>query len=312
MRLSWLRTFPVWIFLGWGMTLSAGATEAVFKPIAKGVYAYIGPITDRTPENLGLNNNIGLIDTQKGWVMVDSGAGDLSAKALLDASQKIKAQPVVAVINLGSQDHRWLGNHYLAQKGAKIYAYKKTVQTQTSMFDQLQSSLVKKVPALKGTQMKTADVVLNQAQNPFSIGGVEMQLNYYGDAHFPGDSVLWLPQQKVLFTGDVVYVDRMLGIHPWSNVVTWLQAYNDMRALPAKVIVPGHGQVTNWPQADAKTGAYLRKLVDTMTEEAENFSGVGAAVKANENWPEFQHLEHYDSWHKRNLNRAYLQIESGL
>ncbi|KUJ75657.1 MBL fold metallo-hydrolase [Thiomicrospira sp. XS5] len=294
------------------MTLSAGAAEVVFKPIAKGVYAYVGPITDRTPENLGLNNNIGLIDTQKGWVMVDSGAGDLSAKALFDASQKIKAQPVVAVVNLGSQDHRWLGNHYLAQKGAKIYAYRKSVQTQTSMFDQLQSSLVKKVPALKDTQMKTADVVLNQAQNPFSIGGVEMQLNYYGDAHFPGDSVLWLPQQKVLFTGDVVYVDRMLGIHPWSNVVTWLQAYNDMRALPAKVIVPGHGQVTNWQQADAETGAYLRKLVDTMTEEAENFSGVSAAVKVNENWPEFQHLKHYDSWHKRNLNRAYLQIESGL
>ncbi|MGE4499588.1 MAG: MBL fold metallo-hydrolase [Hydrogenovibrio sp.] len=312
MRLSWLRILPVWIFLGWGMTLSAGAAEVVFKPIAKGVYAYVGPITDRTPENLGLNNNIGLIDTQKGWVMVDSGAGDLSAKALFDASQKIKAQPVVAVVNLGSQDHRWLGNHYLAQKGAKIYAYRKSVQTQTSMFDQLQSSLVKKVPALKDTQMKTADVVLNQAQNPFSIGGVEMQLNYYGDAHFPGDSVLWLPQQKVLFTGDVVYVDRMLGIHPWSNVVTWLQAYNDMRALPAKVIVPGHGQVTNWQQADAETGAYLRKLVDTMTEEAENFSGVSAAVKANENWPEFQHLKHYDSWHKRNLNRAYLQIESGL
>lgn len=312
MKLSFLQIVPFWVFLGWGVALSAGAAEVVFKPIAKGVYAYVGPITDRTPENLGLNNNIGLIDTQKGWVLVDSGAGDLSAKALFQAAQKVKAQSVVAVINLGSQDHRWLGNAFFAQKGAEIYAYDKTVKTQTAMFDQLQSSLVKKVPALKGTQLKTADVVFNQTQNAFTIGGVEMQLNYYGDAHFPGDSVLWLPKQQVLFTGDVVYVDRMLGIHPWSNVVTWLQAYNDMRTLPAKVIVPGHGKVTDWQQTDAETGAYLRKLVETMTEDAENFTGVGAAVKGNENWPEFQHLKHYDSWHKRNLNRAYLQIESGL
>lgn len=307
-----IRTWWVGLLLSLGMISSAWSAEVEFHQVTPGVYAYVGPLTDRTPENLGLNNNIGLIDTAEGWVFVDSGAGDLAAKTLEKAAQKIKAQPVAAVVNLGSQDHRWLGNDYFARQGAKIYAYQGTVMTQKKMFSQLESSLVRKVPALKGVKMKTADVVLKKKQNSFSIGGISMQLNFYGDAHFPGDAVLWLPEQKVLFTGDVVYVDRMLGVHPWSNVVSWNAAYKAMRDLPAKVVVPGHGRVTNWQQADAETGDYLAKLVQVMTEEAENFSGVGAAVPANANWPAFKHLKHYDSWHKRNLNRTYLQIEAEL
>lgn len=295
-----------------GFTNVLMASNLVFSPVSKGVYVYVGPTSDRTPENLGLNNNIGLIETQDGWVLIDSGSGSFSAKLLYEAVQQIKARPIIAVINIGSQDHRWLGNDFFAQKGAKIYAYEKTVQTQKSMFAQLQLSIERKVPALKGTKIKTADVVLSKTQNWLSIGGVKMLLMYYGDAHFPGDTVLWLPEIQVLFTGDVVYVDRMLGIHPWSNPVTWLETYRQMRTLPAKIIVPGHGKVTDWKQADVETGDYLHKLVETMAEEVENFSGVGQAVKVNQNWPEFKHLKHYDSWHKRNLNRTYLQIESGL
>lgn len=282
------------------------------EKVADGVYAYIGPTTDRTPENLGLNNNIGFIDTKEGWVLVDSGAGDAAAKKLEEIVLSIKNQPIVAVINIGSQDHRWLGNDYFSKKGAKIYAYQKSVETQSRMYQQEMDSLTKKVPALKGTKKKTADVVLKENSNDLTIGGVTMQLNYYGDAHFPGDSVLWLPKQKVLFTGDIVYVDRMLGVHPWSNPVTWNEAYQALRKLPAQYIVPGHGQVSDWKRVDADTGDYLKKLVSRLTTAAEDFSGVGTAVKDNADWPEFKHLDHYDSWHKQNLNRTYLKLEASM
>jgi len=291
---------------------TAQALEFKAQKVTNGVYAYTGPLTDRTPENLGLNNNIGFIDTQAGWVLIDSGAGDAAAKKLHEIAKNIKDQPIDAVINIGSQDHRWLGNDYFSKLGAKIYAHQKTVKTQSSMFNQLLDRLVSKVPALKGTHKKTADIVLSENSNTLTIGGVEMQLNFYGDAHFPGDSALWLPKQQVLFTGDSVYVDRMLGVHPWSNTITWNEAYQKMRALPAKFIVPGHGQVSDWEKVDADTGRYLAKLISTLTEAAENMEGVGSAVDANRDWPEFKHLEHYDSWHPQNLNRTYLRIESGL
>ncbi|MBO1927254.1 MBL fold metallo-hydrolase [Thiomicrorhabdus sp. 6S2-11] len=294
------------------ISFASQAMEFSAQKVADGVYAYVGPITDRTPENLGLNNNIGFIDTADGWVLVDSGAGDAAAKKLEAIAKGIKNQPIVAVINIGSQDHRWLGNDYFSKQGAKIYAFKKSVKTQAKMFNQQLDRLLPKVPALKGVQMKTADVVLEEASNSLTIGGVEMQLNYYGDAHFPGDSVLWLPQQKVLFTGDIVYLDRMLGVHPWSNPVTWNEAYQQMRQLPSEYIVPGHGKVSDWKQADAETGDYLKKLVEKMTAQAEDFAGVNSAVSENSDWPEFKHLEHYDSWHKQNLNRTYLKLEASM
>ena len=293
-------------------SFSAQAMDFKAHKVTDGVYAYIGPITDRTPENLGLNNNIGFIDTNVGWVLVDSGSGNLGAQKLEAMAKSIKDQPIVAVINVGSQDHRWLGNDYFSKKGAKIYAYHATVKTQKTMFNQVVERMAKALPETKDIVMKTADIVLENTKNSLTIGGVEMQLNFYGDAHFSGDSALWLPRQKVLFTGDIVYLDRMLGVHPWSNPVTWNEAYQQMRQLPAVFIVPGHGKVSDWKQADAETGNYLKKLVSTMTQYAEDFAGVDSAVAENRDWSEFKYLKHYDSWHKQNLNRTYLKLEASM
>lgn len=312
--MSKLTSFLVlMLFLGtWSASQAADQPHFKLQKLTDGVYAYIGPTDDRTPQNLGLNNNIGFIETQKGWVLVDAGPCPAAGKKLEAMAKQVKKMPIIAVINLGSQDHRWLGNAYFAEKGAKIYAYAGTVKTQQKMFNQLKDHLLKKVPLCAPIKMKTADVVFKNKSNTFSIGGVEMQLNFYGDAHFPGDATLYLPKKKVLFTGDMVYVDRMLGIHPWSNPITWQKAYHQLRKLPAKWIVPGHGQITTWKQADQETGAYLDKLIHTLQPMAEDFAGVDEAVHQNADWPEFKHLKHYNSWHKTNVSRTYLKLESSL
>ncbi len=286
--------------------------EKHLQKVTDGVYAFIGPINDRTTENLGLNNNIGFIDTAQGWVLIDAGGNNEAAAVLEKLAKGIKDQPIVAVINLGSQDHRWLGNAYFAGKGAKIYAYAGTVNTQHKMFDQLVKQITTKVKGLSPIKEKTADVVLQGEKNPLEIGGVKMELIYFGDAHFPGDTVLWLPEKQVLFTGDLVYTDRMLGVHPWSNVITWDEAYQKMHQLDAKYIVPGHGQVADWALADRDTGNYLQKLIKVLTPLAEDFAGVDEAVAQNADWPEFKHLKHYDTWHKTIISRAYLQLENGM
>ncbi|MEA1987897.1 MAG: MBL fold metallo-hydrolase, partial [Pseudomonadota bacterium] len=105
------------VFLASFFSHSVMAMDFSFTKVADKTYAYIGPLTNRTPENLGLNNNIGLVITDKGVVLIDSGAGIPSAKALESAVAKVTDKKVVAVINTGSQDHRWLGNGYFVEKG---------------------------------------------------------------------------------------------------------------------------------------------------------------------------------------------------
>lgn len=297
----------------WGFfSQSALGFEVKFEPVADQVYAYVGPLTNRTEENLGLNNNIGLVVTSEGAVLIDSGAGNPSAKALEQAVKGITQQPIVAVINTGSQDHRWLGNDYFAAKGAKVYALAKTVATQKRMALGHIEKMTKVSTQFATTKPTYAANPFEGETGKFSIGGVDFELVFLGDAHFPGDAVLWLPNQKVLFSGDLIYVDRMLGVHPFSKVSSWQQAFHKAEAFDADVIVPGHGQVCDWEKARQDTGHYLDKLVEVMSVAADEMVGVSQAVSDNADWPEFKHLEHYDSWHKTILNRTYLQFEQGM
>jgi len=283
-----------------------------FKQVTDNVYAYIGSLENRTPENLGLNNNIGLVLTSEGAVLIDSGAGIPSAQALEKAVKNITQQPIVAVINTGSQDHRWLGNGYFADKGAKIIALQHTVNTQQEMGAGLVDKMTKVSDIFATTVPVVSKAPLSGDNALLTIGDTQFELKYFGDAHFPGDAVVWLPKQNVLFSGDLIYVDRMLGVHPFSNVMSWQQAFHQAEKMPAKYIVPGHGQIADWDLARKDTGDYLDKLVTVMTQASEDMMGVGDVVAANADWPEFTHLKHYDSWHKRILSRTFLQFEEAM
>jgi glyoxylase-like metal-dependent hydrolase (beta-lactamase superfamily II) len=55
-------------------------------------------------------------------LLVDSGAGTEAAKAIEVEVQQTTSLPITTVINTSGQDHRWLGNAYFSQKGARIIA----------------------------------------------------------------------------------------------------------------------------------------------------------------------------------------------
>jgi glyoxylase-like metal-dependent hydrolase (beta-lactamase superfamily II) len=99
------------------------AVDVVFKPVADGVYAYVGEIEGRTYDNEGLNANIGLVVTSAGAVLIDSGATFQSARKIHEAARKVTSQPVKWVINTGDQDHRWLGNGYFTAQGIETIAH---------------------------------------------------------------------------------------------------------------------------------------------------------------------------------------------
>ena len=300
----------IWFTLLWVTPSMANNFE--FKPITQDVYAYIGPLENRTPENYGLNNNIGLVVTDQGAVLIDSGAGIPSAQVLEKAVKNITDKPIIAVINTGSQDHRWLGNGYFAERGATVYALEATVKTQQSMGAGLVDKMTKVSETFSTTQPTVSKAPFSGDSATLTIGNMDFELHYYGDAHFPGDAVVWLPKQKVLFSGDLIYVDRILGVHPFSNVKSWQKAFHQAEKLPAEFIVPGHGQIADWELARKDTGNYLDKLVLVMEQASEEMKGVDEVVSENADWPEFKHLEHYGSWHKTILSRTFLQFEAAM
>lgn len=293
--------------------LAVSADEARYEPTAQAVtdivYAIIGPLGQRSELNDGLNNSLGFVIGDGGVILIDSGASRLGAQAIERAVAAVTPLPVKWVINTGSQDHRWLGNDHFAAQGAEIIALERTAQTQRQYAAQQLESLRGFLGArLDGTQPRTAAQPLAGDAVDLERGGVRLELRYT-DAHFPGDAWVWLPDRSVLFAGDLVYVDRMLAVLPASSMVNARKAYRAMEALAPKIIVPGHGRVTDLAGARRDCGDYYDFLVDTVGAAASDMEPMDEVIDRYADLEAFQHLENVRDLHRANMNRTYLEFE---
>jgi glyoxylase-like metal-dependent hydrolase (beta-lactamase superfamily II) len=297
----------------WSIALSGfgvvHAVEVVFTPVAPNVYAFVGDTEGRTYENEALNANFGLVVTPKGAVLIDSGASWQGAQQIAAAAKKVTPQPIRWVINTGGQDHRWLGNGYFQAQGAQTLAH---ANAQADMVARGPQHLKANASVLK-EKMKGTEVVLPQhwlqgADSVLDLGGTTVHVVHRGGGHTPGDSLVWLPQSGVVFTGDVVYVDRILGLHAVSKTKSWIESFHALEALKPRVLVPGHGRVTTLAQAQRDTGALLNALRTHMAAAVEQGTDIGVAVKSFDAAP-FQHLKHVEVWLPQLANRTYLEME---
>jgi glyoxylase-like metal-dependent hydrolase (beta-lactamase superfamily II) len=161
---------------------------------------------------------------------------------------------------------------------------------------------------MDGTQPAYASRVLKDSPTTLLLGGETLELRYT-NAHFPGDSMVWLPKEKILVAGDLIYVDRMLGVHDTSSVKNAWAAWQEVVKLNPTKIIPGHGQVCDLAKAKKDSGDYYAFLVNVIGKAAQDMAPMDEVIKANADLPEFKHLKHYDIMHKVNMNRSYLQFE---
>lgn len=280
------------------------------EQVVDNVYAIVGPLGQRDMENDGLNANFGFIVTQAGVILIDSGASRLGAEKIAAAIRAVTEQPVRWVINSGSQDHRWLGNDTFASQGAEVIALSRTAATQAQYAEQHLAGLNRFLgERMQGTRPLPATKTLSGAAATLELGGETLELAYT-DAHFPGDARVWLPKQRVVFSGDLIYVDRLLGVLPWSSVKHGQQAFHALEALQPAHIVPGHGRVCDLAQAKRESGDYYDFLANQIGAAAKEMESMSEVLNRHADLPAFKHLENYDGLHRGNMNRAFVEFES--
>ena len=294
--------------LALGTALPAAAVEVVFKPVADGVYAYVGDIEGRTYDNEGLNANIGLVVTPAGAVLIDSGATFQSARKIHEAAKKVTSQPVKWVINTGDQDHRWLGNGYFKAQGIETIAHAAAEADMKARAGDHMEGLKVLKERLDGTVPTLPARLVKDKDTRLELGGTVFELKYRSGGHTPGDMMVWLPQRNVLFSGDVVYVDRALGLIPVSSGKTWLQSFAVIDELKPQLIVPGHGNVTNLATAQAQTRDLLLALRTHMKKAVDDGTDISTAVRSFNAKP-FAGLKHADVWIPQLANMTYLEME---
>jgi len=304
-----IRLLPLLLMLSWAV--SAQAFELITEQVTDDAYALVGEIGPRTYDNHALNNTLGFVVTPGGVVLVSSGASPSGARLIEAAVGRVSKQPIRWVINIGAQDHHWLGNSYFAERGAEIIALARTVATQHAHVDnhleRLHAVLKERAADLRPVY---ASRVLDGDRATLQLGGKAFELIWPGDGHFPGDAILWLPEEKLVFTGDLVFHDRMLGIHPFSPVASWQRAFHAMEKLEPVHVVPGHGHPGDLAKARRDTGDYLDWLVGGVTKALADWKELGETIEMMSNAPQFKHLKFYDDWHRRNIHQTYIQLES--
>ena len=289
--------------------LPAAALEVEFRPVSPGVYAHIGDIGARTRANEGLNANIGLVVTKAGAVLIDSGATCKSARKIQEAAARATDQPIRWIINTGGQDHRWLGNGWFRSQGAEVIAHE---GARADMMNRGNDHLVALQGALgelaDGTRPELPTRWIVGADTRLELGGTLIELRHRGGAHTPGDTLVWLPGSSVLFSGDVVYVQRMLGVLPVSNTKRWLETIAVIESLNPARIVPGHGTVTNLATARADTRDYLAALRAHMKKAVDDGIDIDAAIRSFDGKP-FARLANSSELAPGNASRTYLELE---
>jgi len=294
--------------------LLALSARADFQPKAEqvvdNVYTIVGPLGQRSADNDGLNANFGFVVTPEGVILIDSGASRIGAEKLAAAIAKVTDKPVRWVVNSGSQDHRWLGNDYFTGKGAEVIALARTAATQAEYAEQHMQGMKRFLgERMQGTKPLPASKTLTGDSATLQLGGETLELTYT-NAHFPGDAWVWLPKRGVMFSGDLVFVDRLLGVLPWSNVKNSQQAFKAMAALKPTRIIPGHGRVCDLAQAQRESGDYYDFLADKVGAAARDMESLSATLDRYADLPEFMHLQNYDGLHRANMNRAFTEFES--
>ncbi len=287
----------------------AWAWDAVPQKLAGNVYAFIGETGPRTAANEGMNANTGFIVTSAGVVVVDSGSSAQVAAKLHAAIRRVTDQPVKLVINTGGQDHRWLGNGYFADLGIPVLAQEKTVADIADRGGMLADSLSKQLgPAFAGTRIQKPTRTF-AARETLTLGGTTIELIYAGGGHTPGDLIVWLPQRRIAFAGDIVYVDRLLGVMPMSNIKHWLASFAALAALQPGLIIPGHGAPTTLAKAQLETRDYLVRLRAHMKKAIDNGDDMQTAIGTLDD-KNFAYLPVYPEIRGQNANRAYLEAEA--
>lgn len=278
------------------------------QQLSDNVYALVGPTTNRDPHNLGNNANFGVIVTSKGVVLVDPGASHKGAKMIHDAVQAITDRPIVLVINTGGQDHRWLGNGYFKALGAHIVASEPAIADQRA---RLQDELMRLGgligdAGLQGTEAVYADETFAESKT-LQYGDTVIEVHHAGHAHTPGDAFVWLPQQRIVFSGDIVYTDRMLGVGSQSAHRSWIGAFEAMAAKQPQIVVGGHGQPGDLAKATADTYDYLvflRGAVQAFIEEGNGMEAIGQIDQSR-----FSYLDNFESLKGRNAQRVFEELE---
>ena len=264
-------------------------------------------------ENEGFNSNAGFVVTDAGVVVIDALGTPTLGVALVKAIHGVTQAPIRRVIVTHYHADHFYGLKALKDAGADIWAH----QAGREYFDsgEAQRRLEQRSRDLfpwvdEKTVLVRPDRWLD-GDASFELGGVHFDVVHMGPAHSPEDVIVIVPQEGVVFVGDILFAGRIPFVGE-ADSKRWIERIDQLLAMKPKVMVTGHGQISHDPQKDLSlTRDYLQYLRAAMGKAAEDLTPFDEAYAATD-WSRFSKLPAFDAANRINAYGTYLLMEREL
>jgi glyoxylase-like metal-dependent hydrolase (beta-lactamase superfamily II) len=268
------------------------AVRLVSEELAPGVFAILDADADEyAPAGRPLATSGGFVIGDDGVLMVES---MINRQLFCQAVDLIRAEtdrPVRWVVNTSSHGDHNFGNAFLPD-GVQVVQHARTAEYIAGHFAEDVAFMEANFGADQGIDEispRAADVLVDDDGWSVDLGGVTVEARHYGFAQTPGDLFVWVPDARVLWTGNA-FLAEAPGV-PWllaGNAVAAERTLAAVRdSLPADaIVVPGHGRPTRPADMDFHVD-YLAALIAGVRAAVEQGLDLEATVAAVD-LPEFQ------------------------
>jgi len=301
-----LAAFVALLCVAW-TALAGPYADVKVEKINDRVYALLGGIDIPNKENRGYINNVLVILANKGVILVDAGSHKSVAEHIKDAIKRLTPKPVthVLITHHHPDHHLGLAAFPDAQVIASEYCAQQIAEGGAGMVWQMERMTGLNLGDTKPVTPQT--VMAQRSRQTKVIDGVKLELITPDTAHTQGDLMVFLPDDGVLASGDVL----VHGVNPNvadGNLKKWLVVLDDISKLPAKTIMPGHGGLMR-PADVANFHALMATFYNTV-EKIHKDGGEMSDVRKKLDLPRWQKLSRFEDMMGRNISAVWLQVEA--
>jgi cyclase len=253
------------------------------KKIKEGIYVYVGN---------NFNSNCGIVVTQEGVVLIDSGHNPTDSRRILDAVKKISPLPIRFLIDTEPHPDHTTG-HFVFSPPATVIAHEGATQSMINR-EKETPGRIEKLAGVSPEMRKALDgyrfvppQIEYRGKMTLNLGERSFELLYLKGVHSEADTAVWLPKERVLFSASGIVVDQFNILRPFVTIPDILAASKMMKALNPEIVVPGHGTPGTVKIFDdtEKYYALLVERVGKMVGEGKSLDEIKREIKM----PEYDH-----------------------